>query len=588
MSVQFRSVTALDDQPAEGLSSTADGRAVPTAWERVRRRAAALEDRRAGWLAAVAVTLLAFGMRVWDLGTPRRFAFDETYYAKDAWSMANHGFVRNYLDKVGDLKIDQAILDGSTQGIWDDGPSMIVHPEVGKWLIALGEKAFGMDPFGWRIASAVIGSLMVLVLIRLTRRLTGSTLLGLVAGLLLAFDALHFVLSRLALLDIFLAFFLLCGVSCLVTDRDWHRARLARLLDPAAPPGRGQWGPVRGVLWRPWLLLGGISFGLALGTKWTAAYPLAAFGILVWVWSAGARRSFGVRWSLLRGAVADGLPAFLQLVVVAFLVYVATWTGWLIHADEYEQDLSSTQYTGFLEERPCTGSGEDRETDNLSDDDARWSTATEPDASGLGEVWQSLRSLASYHHDVYIFHTHYLNCSNHPYQSAPSGWLLDNRPVGVATELDVQPGEQGCTAAEGSVCYRQVLLIGTPILWWGACLALIAAAVLWVGTRDWRFGVAVVGTLSTWLPWLLYDERPIFLFYAIACLPFMVVAIALVMGKLIGPSRLPSTRRTVGVVVAGSFFVLVLLNFAYFYPILSFDVIPRASWLNRMWFNRWI
>jgi dolichyl-phosphate-mannose--protein O-mannosyl transferase len=588
MSVQFRSVSLLDDQPAEGLSSTADGRAVPTAWERARRRAAALEDRRAGWPAALAVMLLAFGMRVWDLGTPRRFAFDETYYAKDAWSMANHGFVRNYLDEVGDLKIDQAILDGSTQGIWDDGPSMIVHPEVGKWLIALGEKAFGMDPFGWRIASAVVGSLMILVLIRLTRRLTGSTLFGLVAGLLLAFDGLHFVLSRLALLDIFLAFFLLCGVSCLVTDRDWHRARLARLLDPAAPPGRGQWGPVRGVLWRPWLLLGGISFGLALGTKWTAAYPLAAFGILVWVWSAGARRSFGVRWSLLRGAVADGLPAFLQLVVVAFLVYVATWTGWLIHADEYEQDLSSTQYTGFLEERPCTGSGEDRETDNLSDDDARWSTATEPDASGLGEVWQSLRSLASYHHDVYIFHTHYLNCSNHPYQSAPSGWLLDNRPVGVATELDVQPGEQGCTAAEGSVCYRQVLLIGTPILWWGACLALIAAAVLWVGTRDWRFGVAVVGTLSTWLPWLLYDERPIFLFYAIACLPFMVVAIALVMGKLIGPSRLPSTRRTVGVVVAGSFFVLVLLNFAYFYPILSFDVIPRASWLNRMWFNRWI
>ena len=588
MSVQFRPVTVLDDQPAEGLSSTADSRAVPTAWERARRRVAALEDRATGWAAAVAVMLLAFGMRVWDLGTPRRFAFDETYYAKDAWSMANHGFVRNYLDEVGDLTIDRAILDGRTQGIWDDGPSMIVHPEVGKWLIALGEKAFGMDPFGWRIASAVVGSLMVLVLVRLTRRLTGSTLLGLVAGLLLAFDGLHFVLSRLALLDIFLAFFLLCGVSCLVNARAWHRARLARLLDPAAPPGRGQWGPVLGVLWRPWLVLGGISFGLALGTKWTAAYPLAAFGVLVWVWSAGARRSFGVRWSLLRGAVADGLPAFLQLVVVAFLVYVATWTGWLIHADEYEQNLSSTQYTGFVEERPCTGSGEDRETDNVSDDDARWATATEPDASGLGEVWQSLRSLASYHHDVYIFHTHYLNCSNHPYQSAPSGWLLDNRPVGVATQLDVQPGEQGCTAAEGSVCYRQVLLIGTPILWWGACLALVAGAVLWVGTRDWRFGVALVGTLSTWLPWLLYDERPIFLFYAIACLPFMVLAVVLALGKLIGPSRLPSTRRTVGVVVAGSFLVLVLLNFAYFYPILSFEVIPRASWLNRMWFNRWI
>ena len=33
----------------------------------------------------------------------------------------------------------------------------IVHPPVGKWLIALGEKAFGMDPFGWRVAAAITG-----------------------------------------------------------------------------------------------------------------------------------------------------------------------------------------------------------------------------------------------------------------------------------------------------------------------------------------------------------------------------------------------------------------------------------------------
>ena len=116
---------------------------------------------------------------------------------------------------------------------------MVVHPEVGKWLIALGEKAFGMDPFGWRIAAAVAGSLMVLVLIRLVRRLTGSTLLGCVAGLLLCFDGMHLVLSRLALLDIFLAFFLICAASCLVADRDWTRARMAarrraRLLGAAA------------------------------------------------------------------------------------------------------------------------------------------------------------------------------------------------------------------------------------------------------------------------------------------------------------------------------------------------------------------
>ncbi|WP_246142615.1 dolichyl-phosphate-mannose--protein mannosyltransferase [Nocardioides rubriscoriae] len=589
-------MTTLQDPPRTGgptgLSQTADGRPVPTAWQRARGRLgradARLQSRLASWGAALAVTLLALGMRLWHLGSPRRFAFDETYYAKDAWGLLNQGFVRDYQDRIGGQDINDAILDGRTQGIWGDGPSMEVHPEVGKWVIALGEKAFGMDPFGWRISAAVVGALMVLVMCRLARRLTGSTTLGCLAGLLLAFDGLHFTLSRLALLDIFLAFFLLCGVACVVNDRDWYRARLARLVGDD-PRGASSFGPVRGLLFRPWLLAAGISFGLAIGTKWTALYPLGAFGLLVWLWSAGARRSFGVRWAVVRSALVDGVPAFVHLVLVAGVVYVASWSGWLAHADEYERTLSSTQYTGFVKENPCmVGSDGERTSDNESDDSARWPTATEADASGLGEVVQSLRSLWYYHHDVYIFHTHYLNCSSHVYQSQPSGWLLINRPVGAATQLDIQPGQQGCDARQGSECYRQVLLIGTPVLWWGGVIALVAAAVLWVGARDWRFGVAVVGTLSTWLPWLQYDDRPIFFFYAIACLPFLVLAITLCLGRLIGSSRRSSARRTTGVIVAGSFLVLVVLNFAYFYPILAYQVIDKADWIDRMWFSRWI
>ncbi len=580
-------MSLVDDPGRTGLSSTASGLPVPSAWERARQRTAALGDRWTSWLWAIGVTLVAFGMRLWRLGEPDRFAFDETYYAKDGWSLLHHGYVRGYEERVDGTLINDAILDGRTKGIWTEDPSMIVHPEVGKWLIALGEKAFGMDPFGWRIASAVVGSLMVLVLCRLARRLTGSTMLGLVAGVLLMLDGLHFVLSRLALLDIFLAFFLLCGVAAVVNDRDHHRARLARLLDPDTGSGRG-WGPVRPLLFRPWLLVAGVCFGLAVGTKWTALYPLAGFGVLVWVWSAGARRSFGVRRSLLRAALVDGAPAFVQLVLVAGVVYTASWTGWLVHAHEYEETLSSTQYTQFVAENGCTGKGEDRTTDNETDPSKKWPTATEKDAAGLGEVTQSLRSLWYYHRDVYTFHTHFLNCSDHQYASVPSGWLLVNRPVGVATDLDIKPGEQGCEADPGKVCYRQVLLIGTPLLWWGGCVALLAAGVLWLGSRDWRYGVPVAGVLSTWLPWLLYDDRPIFFFYAIASLPFLVLALTLVLGKLMGTARAPTGRRTFGVIVAGSFVVLVMLNFAYFYPILSYDLITRDGWLDRMWFARWI
>ena len=62
---------------------------------------------------------------------------------------------------------------------------------------------------------------------------------------------------------------------------------------------------------------------------------------------------------------------------------------------------------------------------------------------------------------------------------------------------------------------------------------------MWVGARDWRFGVAVVGVASTWLPWLQYDDRPIFFFYAVATLPFVVLALTLAMGQLIGRSPAP-------------------------------------------------
>jgi dolichyl-phosphate-mannose--protein O-mannosyl transferase len=290
---------------------------------------------------------------------------------------------------------------------------------------------------------------------------------------------------------------------------------------------------------------------------------------MAFAWSWGARRAFGHRRALLRAVLLDGVPAFVHLVLVALVVYVATWSGWLVHAEEYEAALSNTQYTTY-------------------DGGEQWPTATETDAQGAGEVVQSLRSLWYYHRDVYTFHAHFLNDSEHVYASKPAGWLLMSRPVGVDAQLDIQPGSQGCDAPEGSSCLRQVLLLGNPMIWWGGALALLLAVVRWVGARDWRFGVAVVGTGSTWLPWLMYDDRPIFIFYAIACLPFVVLAISLALGTMVGSTDEPSPRRTAGVVVAGSYVVLALLAFAWFWPIWTDQLITRSEWLDRVWFLRWI
>ena len=309
---------------------------------------------------ASASTALALFLRIWHLGTPKRFEFDETYYAKDAWSLAHFGYVA----AVRRRRRTTRSSTGTTTGIWKDDPSLIVHPEVGKWLIALGEKAFGMDPFGWRIAAVVAGALMVLVMCRLAQRLTGSTLLGCIAGLLLSFDGLHFVLSRLALLDIFLALFML-----LRRHVRGHRPRLVPR--PAGPrcsrepvTDAASWGPIRGLLLRPWLLVERACFwGLALGTKWTALFPLAAFGLLVWFWS--ARRPPLLRRPLARSALGArrrrpglrvGRPA--RRLRLHRRPGPAGWST----RDEYEDAYSSTQYTRFSGEGHCDG-------ETLVDDD---------------------------------------------------------------------------------------------------------------------------------------------------------------------------------------------------------------------------
>ena len=126
------------------------------------------------------------------------------------------------------------------------------------------------------------------------------------------------------------------------------------------------------------------------------------------------------------------------------------------------------------------------------------------------------------------------------------------RPVGVDAQTDIQPGSQGCEAPTGSTLHPAgPAASATRSIWWGGCLAMVASLLLWIGARDWRHGVAVVGLASTWLPWFLYDDRPIFFFYAITCLPFLVLSLALAMGHLIGTSDVPTPRRTFGVVVAG-------------------------------------
>ena len=244
-------------------------------------------DRITGWVVAVGLGIVAFVLRAWRYGTPHYLAFDETYYAKDAWSLWHLGWEASWPDQA-----DAQVNAGINNIYLLDTPSMAAHPPLGKWFIGIGEMLFGMNPWGWRFMSVVFGALMVVIVVRMTRRLTRSTLIGAIAGVLLCLDGLSFVMSRLALLDIFQATLIVAGTATMLADRDWMRNKLADYLDDHGLVDLGgTFGPR--LWWRPWRFATGVIFGMACGVKWNSLFPLAALCILTLVWDISARRLAG-------------------------------------------------------------------------------------------------------------------------------------------------------------------------------------------------------------------------------------------------------------------------------------------------------
>ncbi|MFF1959112.1 dolichyl-phosphate-mannose--protein mannosyltransferase [Streptomyces sp. NPDC058220] len=511
-----------------------------------------LADRLVRWSAwggPLLVALVAGVLRFWHLGSPKAVIFDETYYAKDAWALINQGYEGSW-----PKDIDKQILKDPSLVPVPTDPGYVVHPPVGKWVIGLGEQLFGFTPFGWRFMVAVLGTLSVLMLCRIGRRLFRSTFLGCLAGALLAVDGLHFVMSRTALLDLVLMFFVLAAFGCLLIDRDWSRRRLAAAL-PVDEEGvlrpDVEVAEYLRLGWRPWRLAAGLMLGLAFATKWNGLYILAAFGIMAVLWDVGARRTAGaVRpyWAVLR---RDLVPAFFSTVPVAIVTYVASWTGWIVSDKGYFRNWAETQGKG-----------------------GHWTWL--PD-------W--LRSLWHYENEVYSFHVNLT--SGHTYQSNPWSWIVLGRPVSYFYE-DPAAGSDGCPASTAGKCAREVLAIGTPLLWWAAGFALCYVLWRWFFRRDWRAGAIACAVAAGWAPWFLYQERTIFLFYAVVFVPFLCLAVAMLVGALIGPAGSDERRRTIGAVGAGVLVLLIIWNFIYFWPLYTGTSIPVDSWRNRMWFDTWV
>ena len=503
--------------------------------------------RRLRWLGPVLVLGIAAALRFWALARPDVLVFDELYYVRDAISQLAHGFPTVWPD-------DDPGMAGGRATAFSDTASNAVHPPLGKWIIGLGILAFGPESgWGWRGAVALAGVATVAVTMRLAWRLGRSLVVACLAGLLLAVDGVHVVLTRVGLLDGVLTLAVALGALCAWRDHEQTAAQWR------AAAGSGRRVPI---LWRrPWLLAAGVAFGAAAAIKWSGVYPLAAFLLLATIRDLLVRRR--LRLPLAGGAAQAAIAGALALPAAA-AVYLASWAGWIL--------------------RP-----------------GGW--GREP-----GEPWPA--ALVRYHADMLAWHS--TLTASHPFQAHPLTWPLGLRPTAMyEARWDVDcPWASGCVAVVSPLPNLLVTWGGIAALlvlaWW-----LVRAAAGGLGGRR-RGGLVaspavaaaalvVTGFLSGWLPWLLTVSRTaVFQFYAVVLTPFSALALALVLGALCGipirsdraasdglrldpaPEELRGRRMSVALFVAVAVALAVL-----FAPLWTGAPVAEWFWRLHLWLPGW-
>lgn len=495
------------------------------------------------------VLALAAILRLWGLSRPEQLVFDEIYYVRDALSQLTHGFPTTWPN-------DSAGILGPSAQEFSAHANAIAHPPLGKWLIGIGFLALGTDTaWAWRIAVAVTGIATVALTMRLGWLMTRNVWIAALAGLLLAIDGVHVVLSRVSLFDGFLTFFVVLGALFVWHDQA-HGSRAGRI----------RW-------WRPWLIAAGLAFGAAAAVKWSGLYPLAAFLLLIALRDVILRRRAAVSTGQSRGtaflrSVGQAAVTLAITLPAALVAYLASWIGWILHPTAQNRQP--------------------------------------------GEPWWV--SLWQWHIDAFTWHSSL--STEHPYQSAPIGWPFGLRPTLMFWEYTETgpacPWAGGCVTEISPIPNLLVTWGGVIAL---LVLCWIIARATWgviaarrrvspgpgapLSPRLWGFAFVLVGFGSGWLPWVLTVSRSaVFQFYSVVLTPFSALALALVLALLLGAGReahalvgfrlspAPEAARGRRIAV-GIYLAAAALLAALYFPLWSGLPVAEWFWRAHMWLPGW-
>ena len=551
------------------------------------------------WIATdtiiISILLIAAAItRFWNLAHPSEIVFDEVHFVAQG---------RHYLH-------GESFLDP--------------HPPLAKLVISLGILLFGDNPFGWRVGNATIGTALVGITYLLGRRMSGSRLVGAIAGAIILCDGMYLVDSHYAVIDIV---YLTCAAVAYLLF-----FKFAQTPDLKAR---------RRIL--PWI---GLALGLCLASKLyiPAITFLLVVGFMIYVIARDhpkvetpapapvepkpvidpkpkkvkAPAPVSVAVNLFDQTSALFISA--TCIVLAMLFYLSGGTVSYIVLGVIAF-LAIRFAEQFWRSRSSPSAAQSWQMPSMAD-------LLEPMNVGavvlVGSVasitylavflphyylgwWGGISDLFKYYKDV-VWYEQSVSSATHPYSSRWWSWPLMLRPIAYWQSFpktgDVQTVWGG----------------GNPLLWWGALTAITITAVQALERPNLTRWFLVTGYLSYLLIWA-WIGRTLFLYHYMASVYFGYLALAilladcfneraepwehlallLTMTPVIFLGLPPSWAWPAFFVVVGAYFycllstpyagryvasvfaVVAVILFVYYFPIWVGMPISREGYYARMW-----
>lgn len=269
------------------------------------------------------IYFLALIIRLIQLGRPSRLMFDEVHYVPDAVAILKYGHEVRWFDSEPKEIPELFSIFQTLQPHALDYQSS--HPPLGKTLIGLGIIPFDyLEPFGWRLSSALAGALISILVVVLAKQIFANNKLAYTAGLFSALSNFNIAMSNIALLDIFLALFVLIAIIFTVQY-------LKKIPDKMN-------------FFNPNLIAAAVFFGLAGGVKWSAVYYVFIFALLILTVEFV---KYLQPLNSLKDKMLTGVKIMSKNIIVALTVGVAYAATWVQHFYAYRLETEGTYVTAF-------------------------------------------------------------------------------------------------------------------------------------------------------------------------------------------------------------------------------------------------